>query len=125
MDYAIALVLTLIALIDLKTHLIYHRFLLLLSLLYFFNETFNWKALLVAIPLLFTLAMVTRCGGGDVKLGLVLAAFQWPQISQSRYLFGFLATLIPHLLWALLRRESRIALAPSITLPLAYLSLVS
>lgn len=125
MDYAIALVLILIALIDLKTHLIYHRFLLLLSVLYFFNEAFNWKALLVAIPLLFTLAMVTRCGGGDVKLGLVLAAFQWPQISQSRYLFGFLATLIPHLLWALLRRESRIALAPSITLPLAYLSLVS
>lgn len=125
MDYVITLVLILIAIIDLKTHLIHHRFLFLLSVLYFFNEAFNWKALLVAMPLLFTFALVTRCGGGDVKLGLVLAAFQWPQISQSRYLFGFLAVLLPHLLWAILRRESRIALAPSISLPLAYMSLVS
>jgi Flp pilus assembly protein protease CpaA len=113
-----------ISLVDLKTHRISHRSLLMLLLLLLPPFHFYFLQLLISLPLLFTFTCVWGMGAGDLKLLMVLIATRYPILLDQRYMWGFIAVtcLVVAMTWGR-RREGRVALGPSIVLPFAVLNL--
>jgi Flp pilus assembly protein protease CpaA len=112
---------------DLRTHIISNRSLFFLTIpLTSLFESVPLRSALVASLFLSLLAVVTKIGGGDVKLLLLLIWTSSPQLFSFEYWRLFLAVALVLLLIFGLRsdrQEPDIPMAPAILLPLVAIHL--
>lgn len=124
MHLLIAAQLVLISIIDLKSHLIHNRSLAVLALLLSCADDFQLRNFVIGTLFILPLCALTRCGGGDTKLLLVLAGFVAPNNLHGEQLWIFTVIISVQLLFALWRKRSHIALAPALCIPVAVSYLV-